>query len=53
MLSVVFSWLWFHVVPDDDSDREAFLGDDHVHGYDDDDDDEEEPMETDEVTSRS
>lgn len=33
---------------DDDSDREAFLGDDHVHGYDD--EDEEEPMDTDEPT---
>ena len=47
----VLQWVRFSRVPDDDSDREAFLGDDHVHGYDDDDDDEEEPLETDEVTS--
>ena len=35
----------------DDSEGEAYLGDDHVHGYDDDDDDDEEmePVETEQV----
>ncbi len=36
---------------DDDSDREAFLGDDHVHGYDDD-EEEEEPMQTEPEVTR-
>ncbi len=37
-------------IVDEDFEREDFLGDDHVHGYDDDEDEEEEPMETEEVS---